>query len=50
MPRLTLLPAILLLGLTECGTHHTSGVEFLNPGTVLPNGLHFSEAVRVDDR
>jgi len=37
--------SVLLLG---CATHTHPSVEFLNPGTVLPNGLPFSEAVQVD--
>ena len=34
---------------TGCSTPPPATVEFLSPGTVLPAGLPFSEAVRVDD-
>lgn len=44
---LTSLPS--LSGLTGCTTTPTPSVVFLNPGTVLPDGLPFSEAVRVDN-
>jgi reactive intermediate/imine deaminase len=41
----TLLIAAVLLG----GCAAPTTVEYLNTGTVLPTGLPFSEAVRVDD-
>ena len=40
---------LLFTGLFACATHPPPTVEFLNPGTVLPGGLPFSEAVRVDN-
>ena len=40
---------IATVGLFGCTTNQVSTVEFLNLGTVLPNGYPFSEAVRVDD-
>ena len=39
---------LLFAGLLGCASHQPPQVEFLNPGTVLPPGLPFSEAVRVD--
>ena len=39
---------LMFAGLFGCATHRSPNVEFLNPGTVLPDGLPFSEAVRVD--
>jgi reactive intermediate/imine deaminase len=39
---------LLFAGLVGCATGRPPVVEFLNPGTVLPDGLPFSEAVRVD--
>ena len=49
MPRSILLSVFLLLVVGGCETHHTPNVTFLNPGTVLPDGQPFSEAVRVDE-
>ncbi len=45
------LPTLLLMfaGLVGCATGRPPVVEFLNPGTILPSGLPFSEAVRVDN-
>ena len=39
---------LMLAGCLGCATSGPPKVEFLNPGTVLPQGLPFSEAVRVD--
>lgn len=49
MIRFILVFLIANVGLFGCTTNRVSTVEFLNPGTVLPNGFPFSEAVRVDD-
>jgi len=40
---------LIFAGLVGCATGKPPMVEFLNPGTVLPDGLPFSEAVRVDN-
>jgi len=48
MIRSTLLSLLLLTFLAGCATPHQPRVDFLNPGTILPTGLPFSEAVRVD--
>ena len=47
MLRSLLLPLLLLTSVTGCATRRAPVVEFLDPGTVLPAGLPFSEAVRV---
>ncbi len=44
-PLLTMFMA--LTGLAGCTAHRSPSIAFLNPGTVLPAGLPFSEAVRV---
>ena len=44
----SLLAALMITGLMGCATDRPATVTFLNPGTVLPTGLPFSEAVRVD--
>ncbi|MCH2134196.1 MAG: Rid family detoxifying hydrolase [Phycisphaerales bacterium] len=49
MIRSALLSTLLLTAMAGCTTHHSQQVEFLNPGTVLPSGFPFSEAVRVDN-
>ena len=49
MIRTLLLSTLVLVGAAGCTDHQRTSVEFLNPGTVLPGGLPFSEAVRVDD-
>lgn len=41
--------ALVLTGMLGCTTGKRQSVEFLNPGTVLPDGLPFSEAVRVNN-
>lgn len=40
---------IVMTNITGCTNHRSIQVTFLNPGTVLPEGLPFSEAVRVDN-
>jgi 2-iminobutanoate/2-iminopropanoate deaminase len=40
--------SVIFAVLLGCATHQPPNIEFLNPGTVLPDGLPFSEAVRVD--
>ena len=46
----SVLPSLLFLTwLAGCTTTHHAHVERLNSGTVLPDGLPFSEAVRVDN-
>ena len=49
MTRCVLMSALLFATVVGCATDRSSVVEFLNPGTILPAGLPFSEAVRVDD-
>lgn len=49
MYRYISISTLLTLLLAGCGHRSTQQIEFLNPGTVLPDGLPFSEAVRVDD-
>ena len=49
MTRPLLLFILTLAGIAGCAADRHSSVEFLNPGTVLPVGFPFSEAVRVDD-
>ena len=53
MNRLRLISSLVFLivmtSFTGCATHNSTQVVFLNPGTVLPDGLPFSEAVRVDN-
>ena len=53
MSRLHLISSLVFLivmtNFTGCTNHRSTQVAFLNPGTVLPEGLPFSEAVRVDD-
>ena len=48
MLRSTLMGALLFVSVAGCSTDHAARVTFLNPGTVLPTGLPFSEAVQVD--
>ena len=48
LPILVTMYILMLAGLLGCATRPSPNVEFLNPGTVLPQGLPFSEAVRVD--
>ena len=49
MTRYVLMSALMFASAAGCATDRPSTVTFLNPGTVLPTGLPFSEAVRVDD-
>ncbi len=49
MIRSFLLPVLLLSCVTGCATGPRPAVQFLNPGTVLPAGFPFSEAVRAGD-
>ena len=49
MIRLVLPSLLVLAGTMSCAHHKGASVTFLNPGTVLPDGLPFSEAVRVND-
>ena len=49
MPRFSLIGALLLTTFSGCASVQAPRVAFLNPGTVLPTGLPFSEAVRVDN-
>ena len=49
MIRLVLPSLLVLAGAMGCAHHKGASVTFLNPGTVLPDGLPFSEAVRVND-
>lgn len=49
MIRSVLISALALTAMVGCETHQSQRVEFLNPGTVLPGGFPFSEAVRVDN-
>ena len=37
------------MGLAGCTSKHQPRVEYLNSGTVLPEGFPFSEAVRLDN-
>jgi len=46
---LLLLTALLCCSLPGCAGNTSPNVRFLDPGTILPDGLPFSEAVRVDD-
>ena len=48
LPIVVPMRSVILAGLLGCATHSHPTIEFLNPGTVLPDGLPFSEAVRVD--
>ncbi|MCH2152903.1 MAG: Rid family detoxifying hydrolase [Phycisphaerales bacterium] len=48
MIRCVLIFILMSAGLAGCANQRTASVEYLNPGTVLPDGLPFSEAVRVD--
>ncbi len=41
--------SVALLSAIGCECTPKASVEYLNPGTVLPDGLPFSEAVRVDN-
>ena len=46
----SVLPSLLCFTwLAGCATPHHTQVDYLNSGTVLPKGLPFSEAVRVDN-
>ena len=49
MTRSFLLPALVLSCVASCATNPPPAVQFLNPGTVLPTGFPFSEAVRAGD-
>ena len=49
MNRSFLMSALVLAGVTGCAANRPPAVQFLNPGTVLPDGLPFSEVVRVDN-
>ncbi len=49
MTRSILMLTLLLGGFSGCNSNQSTRVEFLDHGTVLPDGLPFSEAVRVDD-
>lgn len=46
MIRSLLLPVLLLSVAASCAHRRPAPVQFLNPGTVLPTGFPFSEAVR----
>ncbi|MCH2161541.1 MAG: Rid family hydrolase [Phycisphaerales bacterium] len=48
MTRTALMSILLLAGAVGCATDRTPTVEFLDAGTILPEGFPFSEAVRVD--
>ena len=49
MLRTVTITALMCASLAGCATDRSATVTFLNPGTVLPTGLPFSEAVRVDN-
>ena len=49
MLRFVLVALVLLTCAAGCAPTQPTRVDFLNPGTVLPTGLPFSEAVRVND-
>ena len=49
MTRSFLLSALVLSCVASCATSRPPAVQFLNPGTVLPTGFPFSEAVRAGD-
>lgn len=49
MIRSFLMSALVLTSVTGCATKQPAAIQFLNPGTVLPTGFPFSEAVRAGD-
>ena len=49
MTRSALMCVLMLVGSVGCAPERAPEVEYLDAGTILPAGLPFSEAVRVDD-
>ena len=49
MIRSALMCVLMLVGSVGCAPDRGPKVEYLDAGTILPAGLPFSEAVRVDD-
>ena len=49
MIRSLVISILMFSGAAGCSSNKSPSIEFLNAGTVLPDGLPFSEAVRVDN-